>query len=736
MGNYNWWTIQRLQRYSRRKRKLGYKIFLRNLILTFGVFFLILVLSVSLFGQYVIAQHKQYFTEPKNLISNKIDTLTIFDRNGEVLYRTPGRYNTEIIPLKEISPHLIKATLATEDGEFYEHEGFSLKSTVRALLSNIKNQDPYHQGGSTITQQLSRTLFLNNQKSFTRKAKELLLSFEIERKYSKQQILELYLNTVYYGAGAYGAPEAAKIYFNKDVKDLNLAESTLLAGLTVAPTELSLIDGNKEKAFNRQSYILSTLEKKGQYSDKQIKMAKESELKINKELPQHAEAPHFSVMIKQQLEKQFPNVNIDKSGFRIYTTIDKKMQLKADELVKQKVSSLNNRNVTNGAFLATNPQTGEILALVGSVNYSEPNWGSVNVLTSPRSPGSSIKPLIYAAALESKTLKTSTILSDEKTTYQTDIESYTPVNSDNKTRGQVLPRIALANSLNIPAVEVISKNGLAPTVQTVKRLGISNLGPTTNYGLSFALGGLELQGIDLAASYATLANGGYLIKPWGINKVEDRFGNEIWTNKVDKTQVLDPKIAYIITNILSDEKARELLFGKNNPLNIGRPAAVKTGTSQDFKNAWTVGYTPSLLALSWVGNNDSSPMKNIWGLESAALIWNQFMKSSLANLPVEPFSTPTGLKVFSICPLDGSKAVTGEPSIEEVFVVGDEPTEYGKCGFIKQQKEEEERKRLEEEKKLQESQIPTETVEEIPVGVGNEETPQVKEEPQEEKKED
>ncbi len=663
------------------------------------------LIAFSFLSQAVQAEYDDYFSDPKKILAYKTDTLTLIDRNGEILYRTPGRHNTELISLKDMSPYLVQSTLVTEDGDFYQHDAFSIKAIARALYADAKQQDIYHQGASTITQQLSRTVFLNNNKSLLRKIKEVILAIELERQYSKDQILELYLNSVYYGAGAYGAPEAARVYFNKDVKDLNLAESSLLAGLPVAPSTLSPIDGNREKAENRQKYILETLKQKSKYSEKDINTAEAAKININNEIPAYSDAPHFAMMVKKQLQAEFPNMDIERSGLRVYTTLDKKYQNDAEQILKDRLAKLKNRNVTNGAFYATNPQTGEILAMVGSVDYNQPQWGSVNVLTSPRSPGSSIKPLVYASALENSAIKTTTMLKDEKTTYKTDTEVYTPVDSDGKTRGEVSPRIALSNSLNIPAVEVISKNGLPKTLSTVQRLGISGLGNSTNYGLSFALGGLELKGVDLASSYGVFASGGYLIEPWGVRKVEDRFGKEIWHNEVHKKQVLDPKIAYIITNILSDEKAREMLFGPNNPLEIGRPVAAKTGTGQDFKNAWTVGFTPSLLALTWVGNNDGSPMRDIWGLESAALIWNKFMKDSLSGSTVEQFTQPDGLEKDKVCALDGSRAVEGQPTLEEIMVIGDQPTQYGQCGFLKSKKEEEDRAhQAEEEAKLEAEQ--------------------------------
>lgn len=687
-----------------RQQKLAIFDLIKTGLVVLIIFIVTGIIGFSLFSAIVVAQYQPYLSDHNKMLSYKNDTLTFYDRTGQVIYRTPGRYNTELVPLKNISPYLVKATVAVEDRNFYDHDGISLRSTARALFSDVKRQDLYHQGGSTITQQLARTFFLSQEKSFTRKAKELILSFELERRYSKDEILEFYFNSVYYGAGAYGAPEAAKVYFGKNVKDLTLSESSLLAALPVSPTNLSPIDGDRTKAFQRQKFILNLLKEKGTYSEKDVNLALSENLKINEKLAATTNAPHFAIYLKNQLAKEFPNIDLDTSGFRVYTTLDLAAQHRAERLVTERVRALRGRNVTNGAFFASNPQTGEILAMVGSVDFSQAEWGSVNILTSKRSPGSAIKPIVYASALESGRLTPSTVLHDQPTSYKNQWESYSPTNSDNKYHGDVLPRIALSNSLNVPAVQVINLNGLNRTLDTAKKLGIDDLSSPSNYGLSFALGGLELEGIDLATSYAVFANGGYLIKPWGILKVENKFNEQIYKSNPQKQKVLDERIAYQITNILSDLEARRMLFGRSNPLEIGRTAAAKTGTGQDFKNAWTVGYTPNLLALVWVGNNNGSSMRDIWGLESAALIWNRFMKETLAKSPNQEFAVPAGIQIASICKIDGSLAVQGESSVKEVFVEGTQPTKPGACSFLakKKKEEEEERKRREEE----EPQIP------------------------------
>jgi penicillin-binding protein 1C len=630
--------------------------------------------------------------DPSAILAYKTDNLTFFGRHGKVIYQTSGRYIEETVPLGDISPYVVKATLAAEDKHFYEHSGVHLPSTARAFYNSFKKGDIYHQGGSTITQQLARTVFLTNDKSVSRKLKETILALEIEKRYSKKEILELYFNSTYYGVGAYGVDQAARVYFSKSPKKLTLAESSFLAALTTAPSRLSPTNGDKEAAFRRQEYVLGQMVKAGFITKKQALKVKNVKIKfaLKKLLP--TQAPHFILFLKKALREEFPDVDVDTSGFKVYTTLDLRLQKKAEGLLAERVAALKYRNVNNAAFLATNPKTGEILTMAGSANFSQKKWGTVNVLTSRRSPGSAIKPLVYAAALELGAITPATILHDQKTTYQNAWETYTPGNSDGRFRGQMLPRRALSNSINVPAVEVAAKTGVPKLLKSLDEYGIDGLGPLSDYWLSVAIGGLELRGIDLAAAYAAMANGGYLIKPWGIIKVEDKFGEVVYELEQEKRQVLDPKVAYIITNILSDSYARKELFGWYNPLEIGRPAAVKTGTSQDFKNAWAVGYTPSLLSLAWFGNNDSSPMVNIWGLESAALVWNIFMRDALTGKKVEAFVPPKGVVFASVCSLDGSKAVAGQPASREVFFANRVPNSFGACAYLAQKKKEEKTK--------------------------------------------
>ncbi len=647
-----------------------------------------LILTGMFFSQAVLSAYNKYFSKPSIMLALKSSAVTFLDRNGEVIYRTPGRYNTKIVPLENISKNLVNATIAAEDKDFYKHDGFSFVSTARALINDLSHKDLYKQGGSTITQQLARNFFLNQDKTFSRKLREIVLSFELERRYSKKEILELYLNSIYYGAGAYGAPEAARIYFGKDVKDLTLAESSLLAGLPASPTNFSPITGNKDKAFERQHYVLDMMVKNGVISTKEEKEAKNATLAINSTIPFTTNAPHFVMYLEEALKTLLPNTQLDNSGLVIQTTMDLKLQKAAEKLVRDRVKNLSNRNVTNSAFYGANPKTGEILTMVGSVDFNHPNWGTVNVLTSPRSPGSAIKPLVYATAIAAGKITLGTVLDDSPVKYPDGDATYIPNDADGKFRGKVLPREALSNSLNIPAVEVLAKTGLPTAVEGVKNFGLENIGAPTDYGWSFVLGGVEVRGIDLATAYGALANGGELIKPWGIKEVKDRFGKVIYQQpKIEKKQVIDPKVAYLITNILSDNKARQLLFGPHNPLELDRPAAAKTGTAQDFKNAWAVGYTPSVLALSWFGNNDGSPMQNIWGLESAALNWREFMKIALAGSPREDFAQPDGIQTASICKLDGSLAAPGQPAANELFVKGSQPTNFGTCTFLAKQQE-------------------------------------------------
>lgn len=694
MGKRRFYLDLRKLHQSRRLHfgKLRCGTFLTFLLIT-GIF-LISTSAVGflLFGSTVLAEFEPYLTDSSAILAYKTDNLTFFDRHGKVIYQTSGRYIEETIPLGDISPYVIKATLAAEDKHFYEHSGVHLPSTVRAFYSSFKKGDIYHQGGSTITQQLARTVFLTNDKSVSRKLKEIVLALEIEKRYSKKEILELYFNSTYYGAGAYGVDQAARVYFAKSPKKLNLAESSFLASLTTAPSRLSPTNGDKEAALKRQEYVLGQMVKAGFITKKQALKVKNVKIRfaLKKLLP--TQAPHFVLFLKKNLKNQFPDVDIDTSGLKVYTSLDLKLQKKAESLLAERVSALKYRNVNNAAFLTTNPKTGEILAMVGSVNFNQREWGTVNVLTSRRSPGSAIKPLIYAAAMELGRITPATVLHDQKTMYQNAWETYTPGNSDGVFRGPMLPRRALSNSINVAAVEVAAKTGVSRLLKSLDKYGICGLGPTSDYWLSVAVGGLEVRGIDLAAAYASLANGGYLIKPWGIMRVEDKFGEILYKSRQEKKQVLDPRVAYIITNILSDNNARKELFGWYNPLEIGRPTAVKTGTGQDFKDAWAVGYTPSLLSLVWFGNNDSSPMVNIWGLESAALVWNHFMSEALFGQPIENFRIPSGVVFASICSFDGSKAVTGQPATREVFFANRVANNFGACAYLAQKKKEEKTK--------------------------------------------
>jgi penicillin-binding protein 1C len=697
-GSAYYWNIKRHKKSFRNSSKAK-KVLesVKFTLISVAFFTAFVAFAFFLLRGIILAEFGPYLNSPKEMLNYKSDTLTFYDRNGEVIYRTTGRYIDKITPLSKISPDLIKATIAIEDRDFYHHSGISFRGMTRAVYTDLKNENMYYQGGSTISQQLARTIFLNNDKSVFRKIKETILALEIEKKYSKDEILEMYLNSIYYGADSYGIEAAAKNYFSTTPDKLDLAQAAMLAGLPIAPSRLSPTLGDAAKAKERQGIILDCMKKEGIITAKEAREAVSEELKyavVQNDFP----APHFLLYLKQQLAEQFPKVDIDHSGFKVYTTLDMNLQEKAERLLTENVSSLKYRNVSNGAFLSLDPKTGEILAMVGSVDFYQRDWGAVNMLTAFRSPGSSIKPVVYAAAFENKKIATTTVLHDTPTTYKNDWEVYTPVDSDGKYRGTVLPRRALANSLNIPAVEVTAKTGIPTILDEAAKLGITGLGSPSNYWYSIGIGGLEVRGIDLAGAYATIANEGKLVRPTGIINVKDKFDKTIFQPTREEKQVLDPRVAYILTNILSDNAVRRELFGWPNPLEIGRVAAVKTGTGQDFKDTWAIGYTPSLLSLVWMGNNDGSPMDNIWGLESAALVWNRFMREALVGSPVEQFSVPAGVQFASVCSLDGSQAVMGQPSTQELFFAGEVPTNYGACAFLAKQKEEQAKLAVEQER--------------------------------------
>jgi len=608
---------------------------------------------------------------PETLTSRQIEVSTkIYDRNGELLYALYKDENRSLLKPGEAPQHVILATLAAEDSEFYSHFGFSTKGIARAVIKFAKTRKVT--GGSTITQQLVKNALLTSERTFTRKFKEIVLALGVEHKYSKNEIMTMYLNEVNYGGAVYGIKEASRFYFDKQLADLTIAEAALLAGLTKSPTHLSPFGVNTEMAKKRQMEILDLMRKNGFLTDAQLEKEKSEELKLS-ENKIDIKAPHFVMYVVDQLNEKYGEDYIKTSGLEVHTTLDISLQEYAQEIVKTEVERLGSLNVKNGASVIVDPKTGEILAMVGSIDYFNTEIdGNVNVTTRLRQPGSSIKPINYALAL-SKGMTPATVIEDKPTVFKVNgQEDYVPKNYDSKFRGSITLRSALAESRNIPAVRILAQNSVDEMISLGEKMGITTWEDRSRFGLSLTLGGGEVRLIDLTQVYQVLANNGKKTPLFSISKIVDTKGKTVYKPNCSKTscqpQVVDSKIAYLITNILSDNRARTPSFGSYSALVVrGHPeVAVKTGTSNNLRDNLTLGYNQDYLVSVWVGNNDNSPMSRVAsGVTGASQIWNKIMTTLVADSPPVAWSVPDGLAKLPVC--------TPKSRFTEWFVKGTEP---------------------------------------------------------------
>ncbi|OGG04957.1 hypothetical protein A2Z33_06720 [Candidatus Gottesmanbacteria bacterium RBG_16_52_11] len=630
--------------------------------MTFSLIFIFLPLAVHSF---VIS-----LPQPQLLTSRNIPVTTkIFDRNGELLYEIYADENRTPRILKEIPQYLQQATIAIEDKDFYNHQGFSMRGIGRAVREITVNHTI--QGGSTITQQLVKSALLTPEITLERKVKELILAFWAERIYSKRQILEMYLNQVPYGGTSWGIEAASQMYFGKPVTQLSLAESALLAGLPAAPSEFSPFGPSPEKALARQREVLRRMTEDGYITENQAAEARSQKLTFVQPLT-GIKAPHFVMYIRNLLEREFGVRAVARGGLRVKTSLDLGLQEMAERIVRSRVDELQKLDVGNGAALVTNPKTGEILAMVGSRDYFDTGRdGNVNVTTSLRQPGSSIKVVTYTAALE-RGFTAASIIDDTAVTYRTDSgQLYTPVNYDGRYHGPTPLRYALANSYNIPAVKVLDKVGIQAMIEKGRLMGIKSWDDTGRFGLSLTLGGGDVTMLDMAAVYGSLANGGKRSDPHPVIEVMDYTGRILLKrNNPDTVAATTPEVAWIISSILSDNSARTESFGSNSSLIIpGKTVPVKTGTSNEKRDNWCVGYTPTYVVTVWVGNNDNRPMNPVLtsGVTGASPIWHDIMTELLKDRPDETQPRPDG--ITSIPCYNGR---------EEYFVKGTE-TDPSRC---------------------------------------------------------
>ncbi|MFA6530033.1 MAG: penicillin-binding protein [Patescibacteria group bacterium] len=570
----------------------------------------------------------------------------IYDRAGEnILYEISGDQRRTLVALKDIPDYVKQATVAIEDKNFYNHGGFSVWSMVRTAITNvIFNRSA---GGSTLTQQFIKNAVLTNEKTITRKIKELILSYRLEQKFSKDEILQMYLNEIPYGSNAYGVEAASQKYFGKDVKDVSLAEAAILAAIVQVPSRYSPYGPNKDLLLGRKDYVLNLMAEQGYISESERDTAKAQEIKF-KGPETNITAPHFVMYIKDILADRYGEKMVEQEGLKIYTTLDLYKQQAAEEAIANQTKDYPEKyGANNAALVAIDPKTGQILAMVGSRDYFDDSIdGQVNVATRPRQPGSSMKPIVYAALFD-KGYTPDTILYDVVTNFSTDPSNpYTPHDYSGKELGPVTIRQALAGSLNIPAVKAIYLADINNVIDLAENLGYSTLYPRSRFGLSLVLGGAEVKLLEHVNAYSAFARDGQISPIVSILKVEDKNGNILEEYQPSEKKVMNSKVVRMINSILSDNAARTYVFGAKNFLTLGdRPVAAKTGTTNDFHDAWTIGYTPSLVAGVWVGNSDNKAMKGkADGSVLAAPIWHDFMAKVLGNTPAETFKVPDDFK--------------------------------------------------------------------------------------------
>ncbi len=582
-------------------------------------------------------------------------TTEFYDRNSKLLYRLYEGKNRSLVKLDELPPFVAEATISIEDKNFYQHFGVDPIAMIRALHANLKGNSL--EGASTITQQLIKNTLLTPERTYTRKIREAILSFWAERIYSKQEILQMYLNEVAYGGTAWGIEAASMMYFGKEAKYLTLSEATFLAGLPASPTLYSPYGPNPQLAKQRQRQVLSRMVEDGYINQTEADKAYNQKLNL---LPasSNIKAGHMVMYVKNLLADRYGPRVISQGGLKIYTTLDLDIQEAAEKIVKEEVEKAQNLNVHNGAAMVTDPKTGQILAMVGSRDYRYNGFGNFNVTTANRQPGSSIKVITYAAAFKKGFSPGNTIL-DTLVVFKDEWgNSYSPVNYDGVYRGPVSLRSALGSSYNTTAVRLLSTIGMDSFFQTARNLGITTFNDTKNYGLSITLGAAEVKMIDMMSVYGTLANMGTKHTPTAILKVVDSEGNVIEEFSDQGEDVLSPEVAYLIVDVLSDNKARTPAFGPNSLLNIkGTQVAVKTGTSDNKKDNWTFGFSTDYVIGVWVGNNDGSLLNQnlASGVTGAAPIWNRIITSLTDNKPTAHFLRPDGLEERII---DGRRDLT------------------------------------------------------------------------------
>jgi 1A family penicillin-binding protein len=641
-----------------------------------GVVFGVLVFVI------LFAWYAKDLPQPDKIVRREGFSTKINDRNGVALYEVFADQQRTPVTAERVPDYLKKAVVSIEDKNFYKHNGFDQQGYLRIIWNVITKHRLI--GGSTLTQQLVKNVLLTTDRTLIRKLKEFILAVQIENKYSKDQILFMYLNENPYGGTIWGVGTASQSYFGKDVSQLSLLECAILAGIPQRPSYYSpLVSSNKTAYKSRTQDVLRRMREDGYITKEQeTQTLTELDALVIKATPTSIKAPHFVMYVKDQLEQMYGESMVEQGGLKVTTTLDYELQQKAQTIVTEEVAKVASQLIGNGAATVVDPKTGEIWAMVGSKDYFAKDYdGQVNVTTSLRQPGSTIKPVTYAVAL-SKGYTPASMLMDVPTKFPgaSADKPYEPQNYDGKFRGSIQLRFALGSSLNIPAVKLLALVGVKDMMQTAFDMGITTLEPTSanvsRFGLALTLGGGETRLIDMVSAYSAFANGGTKISPVSILKVEDKDGKVLFENKqTTGKRVLDEGVTFLINHMLTDNNARLLTFGENSYLNMnGRPIAVKTGTTNDRKDNWTIGWSNSAMVGVWVGNNDNSSMKSVTsGVTGAAPIWRRIMLETLTKHPAEEWKIPDTVENVKVDSISGYPEHDGYPSRSEYVIKGTLP---------------------------------------------------------------
>lgn len=630
-------------------KHISVKELIKDLLATVFALSIIIIASFLIWVSTLEIPDLSSFEERRVLQSTKI-----YDRTGEILlYDLFQDVRRTVVPFEEISRHIKNATIAIEDDQFYNHHGVEPKAIIRAALTNLGQGDLLGgQGGSTLTQQVIKNSVLQREKTLTRKVKEWILAIKLERVLSKDVILGIYLNESPYGGTIYGVEEASQAYFGKKAADVTLGEGAYLAALPQSPTYLSPYGNNKGALDTRQKLVLKRMQEQGFISEEEYKAAEAETVEFQPQAVTGIRAPHFVMFVRDQIVRKYGEEALSQRGLRIITTLDWDLQKEAERIVAERGAvNVEKFKATNAGLVATDPKTGDLLVMVGSRDYfSEEIEGNFNIALASRQPGSAIKPFIYATAF-SKGYLPDTIVFDVRTqfsplcppdSFSSESPCYSPNNYNNKFKGPINLRNALAQSLNIPAVKVLYLAGVKDSLKLAADMGITTLNDPDRYGLTLVLGGGEVRLVDMTYAYGVFANEGVAAEPRSILRVEDNRGNIIDETPIATKRVLDKNAALMISNVLSDNVARTPLWGANSLVNFpNRSVASKTGSTNTLRDAWLMGYAPNLAVGTWVGNNDNSPMGG--GLSGLIVtpMWRDFMDYALAKLPEESFTQPT-----------------------------------------------------------------------------------------------